>query len=230
MVPCGRKCSFWLAFLTQPWKSQPALGCFTIAPLNRLCRGEFLRKTLKKERLIKKHLFQVHWKVNLPPRIGCIRVTNASILFNDIFYPSVSHVSFSEGCWAVAHMVTFSEIVPHFERPVPAVLRVIFVSFNFFCTTAYLKKIDTLVITHHNGDVQGGKSRARPPPQEAFPSLGSHPDHCLEYVVYVFLFLRWVKQDPSCDSSKIMSFFNFQEVSFICKWGLGRFVSCWEFF
>lgn len=140
MVPCGRKCSFWLAFLTQPWKSQPALGCFTIAPLNRLCRGEFLRKTLKKERLIKKHLFQVHWKVNLPPRIGCIRVTNASILFNDIFYPSVSHVSFSEGCWAVAHMVTFSEIVPHFERPVPAVLRVIFVSFNFFCTTAYLKK------------------------------------------------------------------------------------------
>lgn len=128
MVPCGRKCSFWLAFFF--------LTCILIAALRKASQLYLWtdhtgsRKTLKEERLIKKHFLHVPQKVNLSSCIGCIRIINAGILFNDVFCPSVSHVSFSEGCWAVVPMVTLSEIVPHLKRPYTSNSQI--VSFNFF--------------------------------------------------------------------------------------------------
>ena len=45
----------------------------------------------------------------------------------------------------------------------------------------------------------------------------------------LFLFLMWIKKDPSSDSSNII-FCTFSELSVLCKWKLGRFVSCGVFF
>lgn len=39
----------------------------------------------------------------------------------------------------------------------------------------------------------------------------------------------WIKEDPSSDSSNII-FCTFSELSVLCKWKLGRFVSCGVFF
>ena len=95
-------------FKHSPEKSMPAL------PLSRPSRVEKHWK-----RKIKKHFLQVPWKVNLSSSIIFflyIRIINAKVLFNDVFCPSTSRVSFSEGCWAVVPVVTLSEIIPHLKR------------------------------------------------------------------------------------------------------------------
>lgn len=104
---------------------------------------------LKKERLLRKYVLQVPYKCTLSSCAYCIRIINASLWFDGVFAHH-SHMSAAYGYF-------IRDSAPIYQDLIPAVLIVIFVSFNFFYTNSMSERSDMLTATvAHNSDTQRG--------------------------------------------------------------------------